>query len=342
MAIILFATLQNSLLVVESSNHNTGWKISEQLKGYSPTSISIDTDRRIYCGTWENGLYKSDDYGQSWQKIGGTIFNNKNIMSLASSSFRCTGNYSKLFVGTEPSYIYVSNNGGQQWEEINTFLNLPSSSTWSFPPRPWTHHVRYIEPDRNNEGYIFVAIEAGALISSHDGGKTWIDRVNTGPYDTHTLLTHSMSPKRLYSAAGDGYFESHDYGQSWQKAMKGLGHNIYLAGMAINSADPDNIIVSAAQGAWKAHFINANPESFLYRRLKDDEKWVLTTKGLPQANGTIISNLVSNPKTKGEFYCLNNRGIFYSVDEGESWSQLEIEWPKEYLMQHPRALAIME
>ena len=46
---------------------------------------------------------------------------------------------------------------------------LPSSASWSFPPRPWTHHVRWIEPDENNLDYVFVAIEAGALVQSHDG-----------------------------------------------------------------------------------------------------------------------------------------------------------------------------
>ncbi|MDF0682041.1 MAG: hypothetical protein P0116_13870 [Candidatus Nitrosocosmicus sp.] len=48
--------------------------------------------------------------------------------------------------------------------KIDEFNKLHSSSTWSFPPRPWTHHVRWIEPDVNNKDYIFVAIEAGALI----------------------------------------------------------------------------------------------------------------------------------------------------------------------------------
>jgi hypothetical protein len=57
-------------------------------------------------------------------------------------------------------------------------------------------------------GYVFDAIEAGALVQSHDGGKTWIDKVDLGPYDTHVLATHQKIPKRLYSSAGDGYFES--------------------------------------------------------------------------------------------------------------------------------------
>ena len=46
--------------------------------------------------------------------------------------------------------------------------------------------MRWIEPDVNTPGYVFVAIEAGALVQSRDG-RTWIDKVKQGPYDTHTL-----------------------------------------------------------------------------------------------------------------------------------------------------------
>jgi photosystem II stability/assembly factor-like uncharacterized protein len=52
--------------------------------------------------------------------------------------------------------------------------------------------VRWIEPDVNSPGYVFVAIEAGALIQSHDGGRTWIDRVKQGPYDT--LNGYTLQP----------------------------------------------------------------------------------------------------------------------------------------------------
>jgi hypothetical protein len=215
---------------------------------------------------------------------------------------------------------------------------LESSATWSFPPRPWTHHVRWIEPDVNNLNYVFVAIEAGALVQSRDGGRTWIDRVKQGPYDTHTLATHRKMPKRLYSSAGDGYFESFDYGESWNSQTEGLRHH-YLHGLAVDSSDPQNVIVSASLGAWQAHNIE-NANSVLYRRLADGETWKNVSKGLPESKGTIITILASNPNSAGEFYALNNRGIFISDDSGISWVALEIPWPKEYLLQHPWSLAI--
>jgi hypothetical protein len=230
---------------------------------------------------------------------------------------------------------------------MSALNNLKSSISWSFPPRPWTSHVRWIEPDANNPDYVFTAIEAGALVQSRDGGSTWIDRVEGGPYDTHTMATHQKMPKRIYSSAGDGYFESFDYGESWSSPRAGLKH-YYLYGLAVDSAYPQNIIVSASHSAWQAHSIEA-AESFVYRRsaYEEDkgssEEWKPVTDGLPEPSGTIISILAENPKVAGEFYAINNRGIFCSTDSGNSWKMLDgITWPKEYISQHPWALAVRE
>jgi hypothetical protein len=63
--------------------------------------------------------------------------------------------------------------------------------------------------------------------------------------DHHTLGTHQKAPKRLYSFAGDGYFESFDYGKSWNRPRAGLKHH-YLYGLAVDPADPNTIVVSDA------------------------------------------------------------------------------------------------
>ena len=341
----VLASLQNSLLVANSSKD--GWRVKEHFKGLDPSSLVCDSQNseRAYCGTFDNGLLKTDDNGYTWNK---TSLNTSgcNIMSLATRSMeKGEKRFDKLFVGMEPSIIYSSIDGGNTWEKINEFNKLPSSSSWSFPPRPWTHHVRWIEPDVNRKDYLFVAIEAGALIKSFDGGKTWIDRIENSPYDTHTLRTHKKAPQRLYSSAGDGYFESQDYGASWKKLDQGLGQHTYLLGIAVNSDDPENIIISAASNAWQAHY-RQDAETLVYRRSYDihdsDKRWTLTTDGLPESKGTIISMIESNPKIKDEFYCLNNRGIYCSKDSGISWDVLDIPWAKEYHLQHPWALAVKE
>ena len=240
------------VLVLESTNN--GWKGHESLKGTNPQSVVFDPLNldRAYCGTFGNGLWKTDDGGKTWSNIGKDVISSPYIMSVAVSSLNSRNKFNKVYTGTDPSALYISNDGGDSWERMEALNELPSSKSWSFPPKPWTHHIRWIEPDANNSDYVFIAIEAGALVQSHDGGKTWIDRVEQGPYDTHTLVTHPKAPKRLYSSAGDGYFESFDYGESWSRPVEGLRYQ-YIYGLAVDYDDPQIVIVSASMGPSKAY-----------------------------------------------------------------------------------------
>jgi len=360
----LMIAMEDSVLMFESSN--AGWKkIHESLRGTHPQSIAFDPNNpnRAYCGTFGGGLWKTDDSGQTWDSIGKETISSLDVMSVSVSSLGGEGGaksnkgFNTVYVGTEPTAFYRSDDDGESWDKMSSLNNLSSSSSWSFPPRPWTSHVRWIESDKTKPGYVYVAIEAGALVQSHDGGKRWIDKVQGGPYDTHTLATHQKVPGRLYSAAGDGYFESYDYGQSWKRSNTAvLRHHGYLAGLAIDADDPGTIIVSASQWARQAHFLEA-AESVIYRRTFSEKKgnvddisaeeWKLISNGLPKPTGTLISILAANPKIAGAFYAVNNRGIFCSTDSGVSWKRINddndgIEWPKKYLAQHPRALAVRE
>jgi photosystem II stability/assembly factor-like uncharacterized protein len=341
MATIL-AGMQDSLLVLRSTK--AGWNIHQSLVGTHPQSLAFDplNPGRAYCGTFGGGLWKTDDGGQNWDQIGKQSMSNQNVTSVSVSPLeRWSSGFNIVYAGTEPSEFYRSNDGGLTWERMTNLNRLSSHELWSFPPRPWTHHVRWIEPDVNSSGYIFVAIEAGALVQSRDSGRTWIDRPQQGPYDTHTLATHRRAPKRLYSSAGDGYFESFDYGETWNSPTSGLNHH-YLYGLAVDCRNPQTVVVSASTGAWQAHYGEQNTESFLYRRSEDNSQWELVSKGLPEPRGTMIAILTSSSKNAGEFYVASNRGIFCSTDSGTSWKSLDIAWPREFHSQHAWALAIEE
>ena len=69
-------------------------------------------------------------------------------------------------------------------------------------------------------------------------------------------------------------------------------------------------------------------ETFLYRKDDEDGKeWKVVSDGLPHPSGTTMSILASNQKVQGEFYAVNNHGVFISTDSGESWRKLTNEWP---------------
>ena len=171
------------------------------------------TRRACTCGTAGAGLFRSHDSGRNWEPVGPGIEHGIITAVAVSHAERAEG-FGIVYAGTEPSAVFRSDTGGESWVDLAGLRALPSADTWSFPPRPHTHHVRWIEADVSVADRVFVAIEAGALVRTFDGGRTWRDRVRGGPYDTHTAVTHPLAPGRIYSAAGDGYFESTDAGDS--------------------------------------------------------------------------------------------------------------------------------
>ncbi len=245
-------------------------------------------------------------------------------------------------VSTSPSNR--SKPRGETWRELGGLSELPSAPEWSFPPRPETHHVRWISPDPNTSGRLFVAVEAGALIQSPDGGETWEDRTPDGPLDTHTLATHKDAPDRLYSAAGDGfmaagygYAESGDAGATWRRFAEGLRHH-YLWSVAVDPGDPETVVVSAASSPWQAHDPRA-AESTIYRKTAG-EPWREVREGLPQVEGRIVAVLAANQDEPGVFYALTNEGLYRSPDAGSSWERLEIGRQDQY--GRPTGLAVVE
>ena len=113
----LLAGMQDSVLVLESSK--TGWKTHENLKGTHPQAIAFDrrNPNRAYCGTFDEGLWRTDDNGQTWDNIGKNGISTPNITSVSISALEEKNNgFNKIFIGTEPSALYISNDGGESWE----------------------------------------------------------------------------------------------------------------------------------------------------------------------------------------------------------------------------------
>jgi photosystem II stability/assembly factor-like uncharacterized protein len=243
-----------------------------------------------------------------------------------------------VYAGTEPSALFRSDTGGDSWVDLAGLRALPSADTWSFPPRPHTHHVRWIEADVCAANRVFVAIEAGALVRTFDSGRTWHDRVRGGPYDTHTAVTHPLAPGRLYSAAGDGYFESSDAGNSWRSSDNGLKH-LYLVGVAADPADPDSVIVSAADGPGSA-YRPRSAEAYVYRKT-GLKRWEQAMSGLPEAKGMTVSQFATHAGEAGVIYAANNRGLFRSDNAGRSWNALDLSWPEPGLADGVMALACL-
>lgn len=327
----LYLGLERELLIVDPDRPADA---TPRLQGKRIAALAVDPHHpeRVYCGTCDQGLWRSDDGGDSWTRLHG--IESAHVQSVAVSPVAPD----LVFAGTEPTGLYRSDDGGNTWRRLATLNGLPSAPTWSFPPKPETSHVRWITSHPRDADRIVVAIEAGALVQSRDGGVTWQDRFPGGPYDSHTVLIHPDGPDRVLSAAGDGFFASDDGGETWRKPMQGLPWG-YCWGLAVDAGDPESVVMSVAPNAGRGHGRRDRAQAVLCRRTGDGP-WEVVRDGLPAAEGTTLSPLVANPAQPGRFFALNNTGLYRSENAGTTWERLDVPWRDEYLNARPSALAI--
>jgi photosystem II stability/assembly factor-like uncharacterized protein len=300
------------------------------------------TDESLLVGTVGDGLLRrphGGDGGAAAESDGG--FETVEGIAEARVTSLAVGFDGACWAGTEPSSVYRSTDAGRTWTELPGLTDLPSAEEWSFPPRPHTHHVRWLEPAPADPDRLYVGVEAGAFVLAtgvtDPAGVEWRDRPPGSRRDNHTLATHPDAPDRVYSAAGDGYAESADGGETWTELVDGLDHR-YCWSVAVDPGDPDTRVLSAASGAYRAHRAGS-AESYCYRRTGDGP-WERVSGGLPTGEGVLRAVLDSGDA--GEFYAVNSEGLYRSADAGATWEAVGLgdAWLDRFADEPPRGLVV--
>jgi photosystem II stability/assembly factor-like uncharacterized protein len=301
----LYAAGHNAVAVVEDG------KVGLTLEGGGARCVAVDPEDpdTLYVGTTDEGLFKSEDGGEDWERISG--IEHPRVTSVAVSPVD-----GAVYAGTEPSTLFVSRDGGASWRELEGLKNLPSAPTWSFPPRPWTSHVRAIALSHENPDLVVAGIELGGVMRSPDGGETWEDQRPGAYADCHALAAHPASSETLYEAAGGGFAESEDFGESWEAADAGMGR-WYVWGLAVDPEDPTLVYSSAAPGPFQAHGPGFS-DAAIYRR-RERGQWEAVIEGL----AAFPYALCADPEQPGSVYAgLGDGKILHSPDAGESWDEI--------------------
>jgi photosystem II stability/assembly factor-like uncharacterized protein len=291
---------------------NDQWRATKLPSGRGMQCLAADARDVLYAGSGGEGVWKSTSRGHGWTRLD---FAEANVFSVAVSPVD-----GAVYVGTEPSKLFVSRDDGCTWKELEALQQIPSRPSWSFPPRPWTSHVRSIAPSPHDAQVLLVGIELGGLMRSEDGGKTWRDHPPGAQKDVHALTWHPSVPGRAYEAGGGGAAWSRDDGISWHPADTGRDRH-YTWGLAVDPNDPNCWYVSANPGARLAHYGDDSAEACIYR-WRDGGPWQPLGGGLPQPLAEFPYALAMNKESL--FAGLGDGRIYQSDDGGEQWRTLDL------------------
>ena len=232
-----------------------------------------DPDNTIYVGTGEpwprnsvstgDGLYKSTDGGNNWDKIG--LENSERIANIIVNPENSNEVYvavlGALWSDNKERGVYKSVDAGNTWENIlylnestgcadlamdPTNPNILYASMWEFRRTAWSF---------NSGG------ENSALYKSTDGGKNWNKIHNGFPEGKLGRLAIGVSesnPSTLYTVIeaekneDKGLYRSVDGGKNWEQKNNDFGITVrpfYFSRIVVDPRDENTVVKAGLYGS---------------------------------------------------------------------------------------------
>lgn len=180
----------------------------------------VDGGDRLLFGH-HDGLFSSDDQGQSWDNL----VDRENFDAMALQPAGAETLYLAGHFG-----LHVSTDGGTTWDGVRYLL--PSSDI----------HALAVDPRDPQHLYAFVV--ANGIFQSNDGGTLWM-LVRAQPPGDPMALAVSSSGTLFASLVSGGVVKSDDEGQSWQST--GLPDGLVFS-LAVDPNDPTHIVAGINGG----------------------------------------------------------------------------------------------
>ncbi len=232
----------------------------------APLIISPHSHKRLYFAA--NKLFRSDDYGNSWEVISpdltrqidqnslevmGKIWPPEAIAKNASTSpygtivmvdeSRVKENL--IYVGTDDGLIQVTEDAGGTWRKIETFPDVPEFT-----------FVSDILASKHDESIVFASFDNRKrddfkpyLLKSTNKGDSWTMITKGLPENgtVHSLQQDHVNPDLLFAGTEFGFFISVDGGENWLKHSPGLPV-IPVRDIALQERESDIVVATFGRG----------------------------------------------------------------------------------------------
>ncbi|NND07649.1 MAG: hypothetical protein HKN87_14835 [Saprospiraceae bacterium] len=260
------------------------------LDTHSPRTIIISSTNPdlLYTGTYEMGVYRSDNAASSWKPV------NRGISDLRIRTLVIHPHNDQIvYAGTEGTGIFKTIDGGQSWKEMNVGL--------------LDKVVRSLVINPQDPNILYAGTWHGVYIS-RDGAQNWsADPEGIYDVDVRALAIDPTNPKIIYACTQPrGVFRSMDGGITWDAGVEPLTEK--LESIAIDPSNPGHVYVGTRAGVF----------------LSPDQGDHFRSAGLRWSNH--VWCLVFDPKTSPPtLYYGGVGGVLKTTNKGYWW---EVTGPK--------------
>ncbi len=304
------------------------------LRGGRVTSVAgtVAEPGTFYQGATGGGVWKTTDYGTTWENVSDGYFPTPSIGDIAVDQ-------------KDPNIVYVGTGSDGLRSNVITgkgmYKSVDAGASWEFIGLKNTGHIGAVEIHPSDNNTVFVAAIGNAFVPNpergvfrtKDGGKTWekvlfiSDKVGFSdieflPGNPNVIFATAWKAERkpwtIISGGNQnegGIYKSLDGGDSWEKITKGLPQGL------IGKID---LGVSAADSKVLYALVEApGDEGGMYKSVNQGKSFtqVSNDRGI-RTRPFYYTNVEVDPKNPDVLYVMAT-GYFKSIDGGKEWKRMQ-------------------
>ena len=328
-----FVTIQSFTQIDKSFYQNLEYRMIGPFRaGRTVGAVGVPTQPNVFfIGVNNGGVWKTDDYGRTWNPI---------------FDEAPTGSVGDLAVSpSNPNIIYVGTGEGLHRPDLavgdGMFKSIDGGKNWTHIGLSDVQQVSRVIVHPTNPDIVFVAglghpygaNEMRGVFKSIDGGKTW-DKVlyidhNTGatqvefdPNNPNVLFAslwqHQEGPweNAKFSGPNSGLYKSVDGGETWKNIKKGLPNfDQGLGRIGIGLSMSNSSIIYAT--------VDAREDGGVYKSNDAGESWKLISSDYRLwGRGSDFAEIKVHPKDENIVY-VGNIASYRSDDGGLTWTSIK-------------------
>lgn len=212
------------------------------------STMAISKEGVALIGCDIGGIFRSTNYGESWQNVNGTLQDYTIDMI--------------VFDNANPKIAYATTNGG-------IYKSIDAGETWQlkhngFPPQQqfsYSMPISCIGIDPTNNQLLYAGVGRarfddkgsgkGIIYKSLNGGESWFRVSNNSLPDTvlvYAIMVARTNHSLVFASTNSGIFKSIDGGVNWQNISGNLP-NLQTRYLAVHHSNPDLIYVTLTSPA---------------------------------------------------------------------------------------------